>query len=138
MPIREAKAWHIYRYQKSGSEHDGKLVLALLADAGEICGVFINSEQARSEQLRQIEVRTRLDFLPRPSASIRFDTLICGGFAEFTVSDQEKKWVVTGRTRYQVLTKAISAESRLPRAAKRRLRRENLAFLNHWAPRMRA
>lgn len=137
MPIREAKPWHVYRYQNSSGEHNGKYVLALLTDAGKICAVFINSEKAKSEQLRQIEVLTRLDFLPRPSASLRFDTLICGGFEQFTVSDQERKWVVTGRTRYQVLNKALSAESRLPGKMKRRLQQENLAFLNHWARRAR-
>ena len=30
MPIREAKAWRVYRYQKPDSEQDGKLILALL------------------------------------------------------------------------------------------------------------
>ena len=133
MPIRAAKAWHVYRYQNSSSEHDGKYVLALLVDAGEIHGVFINSEYARSEQLKKIEVRLRLDFLPRPKASIRFDTLISGSFEELDVRAKEKNWVVTGRSRYQVLNKAISAESRLSRTVKRRLRQENLAFLNHWA-----
>lgn len=137
MSIREAKLWHVYRYQRSSSDHDGKYVLALLVDSGEICGVLINSEKARSEQLRKIELHLRLDFLPRPSASIRFDTLIYGSFEDFTTNKAEQNWVVTGRARYQVLAKALSAESRLSGKVKKRLRQENLPFMNHWAKRTR-
>ncbi len=133
MPIREAKAWRVYRYQKPDSEQDGKLILALLVESNTLQGVMINSKPARIKPLQEIETLLSLDFLQRQVASIRFDTLVHGSFEEFTLGGQEKNWVVTGRARYQVLNKAISAESRLSRTVKRRLRQENIAFLNHWA-----
>ena len=133
MPIREAKAWRVYRYQKPDSEQDGKLILALLVESNTLQGVMINSKPARIKPLQEIETLLTLDFLQRQVASIRFDTLVHGSFEEFTLGGQAKNWVVTGRARYQVLNKAISAESRLSRTVKRRLRQENIAFLNHWA-----
>ncbi len=137
MPLREAKSWHVYRYQNPGSNFDGKHVLALLINTREIQGVLINSNYARSEHLKRVEARVRFDFLPRPNTSLRFDHLFRGQFEEFTQSEKEKKWVVTGRARYQVLTKALSSESYLLGEAKDRLWKENLAFLNHWARRER-
>lgn len=137
MPIREARTWHVYRYQNPGGEHDGKLVLALLVDLGSIQGVLINSEPAKSGPFRRVEVQLRLDFLPRPSASIRFDTLICGSFEDYTTNKAERNWVVTGKERNKVLEKALSAESRLSGKVKKRLRQENLPFINHWAKRTR-
>ena len=138
MALREAKAWRVYRYRESDSVSDGKLILALWVESAALQGVMIHAKPARIRPLRKIERLLTLDFLPRPRAFIRFDTLIRASWEAFTATEQEKKWVVTGRARYQVLEQALGAESRLPRAAKRRLLQENRAFLNHWAKRLRA
>ena len=137
MPLREAKAWRVYRYQKSDSEHDGKWFLALWVADDTLQGVAIHPKPARSKALREIEAHLTLDFLPRKQAHLRFDTPFSDRWGAFTTSDAERNWVVTGRTRYQVLAKALSAESRLPRALKSRLLQENRPFLNHWAKRIR-
>ena len=55
MPIREAKAWRVYRYQKPDSEQDGKLILALLVESNTLQGVMINSKPARIKPLQEIE-----------------------------------------------------------------------------------
>ena len=112
-------------------------MLALWLESDALQGVMIHSKPARNRPLREIERLLTLDFLPRPRAFIRFDRLIRASWEAFTTTEQEKKWVVTGRARYQVLVQALRPESRLPRAAKRRLLQENRAFLNHWARRMR-
>ena len=137
MPLREAKAWRVFRYQNPDSEHDGKLILTLWVESDTIHGVRLHSKPARIKPLQESETLLSLDFLPRPLAYIRFDTLFSGSFEAFTSSDQERNWVVTGRTRYQVLAKALSPESRLSGHMKGLLRRKNLAFLNHWAKRLR-
>ena len=53
MPIREAKAWRVYRYQKPDSEQDGKLILALLVESNTLQGVMINSKPARIKPLQE-------------------------------------------------------------------------------------
>ena len=137
MPLREAKSWRVYRYQNSDSEPDGTLILALWVENHTIHGVVIHSKPARIKPLQESEALLSLDFLPRQLASIRFDTLLSGNFEEFTMGGEEKNWVVTGRARYQVLSIALSPESLLSGKVKGHLRRENLAFLNHWARRAR-
>ncbi len=137
MPLREAKAWRVFRYQNPDDEPDGALILALWVASDTIHGVRIHAKPARIKPLQESETLLTLDFLPRPLAYIRFDTLFSGSFEAFTSSDQEKNWVVTGRARYQVLAKALSPESRLSGRVKGLLRQENLAFLNHWAKRLR-
>lgn len=136
MTTRMARAWRVGRFQPPGAEQDGKWLLALLEEEGDILGVFVHSRPARSPSLRECEANLSLDFLPGQRAAIRFDALVRASAAQFSVGDAQRSWVITGRARYLALAKALSPGSRLPLAAKRRLRRENIAFLNRWAKRM--